>query len=47
MVTIKINSLSCKRCGHKWIPRKADIRICPSCKSPYWDRPKKKGGTKK
>lgn len=20
---------------------KADVRVCPSCKSPYWDKPKK------
>jgi len=33
--------LECKRCGHQWIPRQKEIRICPKCKSPYWDRPKK------
>jgi len=35
---IKIDELICKRCNHKWIPRKREIRICPKCKSPYWDR---------
>ena len=31
------------RCGHEWLPRdKADKpRVCPACKSPNWDRPKK------
>jgi len=39
---IKIKKqLSCKRCGHKWNPRKIEIRICPKCKSPYWDRDRK------
>lgn len=33
--------LECLRCGHKWRPRKSTIRICPKCKSPYWDRPKR------
>lgn len=30
------------RCGHEWLPReKGDRpRVCPKCKSPYWDRPK-------
>jgi hypothetical protein len=32
----------CKRCNHKWLPRKkVQIRICPKCKSPYWDIAKK------
>ena len=38
---ITLPKLSCKRCGYKWIPRKVEIRICPKCKSPYWDREKK------
>lgn len=29
----------CQRCGHKWIPRHENRpKICPKCKSPYWDR---------
>jgi hypothetical protein len=32
----------CERCGHEWIPRDdAQPRICPGCKSPYWDRPRR------
>lgn len=37
---IKIDELKCLRCGHEWIPRKTEIRICPSCKSAWWDKPK-------
>jgi len=33
--------LECKRCGHKWLPRQANVHICPKCKSPYWNVPKK------
>lgn len=47
MVKILKMFLECLRCGHKWIPRgikpkngEVDIRICPKCKSPYWDKPK-------
>jgi len=32
--------LSCCRCGHNWQPRQTEIRVCPKCKSPYWDRVK-------
>ena len=37
---IKIFKLDCKRCKHIWVPRKSEVRICPKCKSPYWDREK-------
>lgn len=30
------------RCGHEWLPRQEGTpRICPKCKSAYWDRPKR------
>ena len=31
------------RCGHEWVPRNKGERpvVCPKCKSPNWDRPKK------
>lgn len=32
----------CTRCGHTWIPRQTEPpKHCPSCKSPYWDRPRR------
>lgn len=33
----------CYRCSHAWRPYNLDEapRVCPKCKSPYWDRPKK------
>jgi len=34
---IMITILECLRCGHKWVPRKIDVRLCPKCKTPYWD----------
>lgn len=37
-VTTEIN---CLRCGHKWIPRKPEVRCCPRCHSIYFDRPRK------
>jgi Zn finger protein HypA/HybF involved in hydrogenase expression len=40
---IKIKKqLKCKRCGYEWNPRKEEVRICPNCKSAYWDKDKRK-----
>lgn len=39
---IKLTYIQCKRCGHKWVPRKPTIRVCPECKSPYWDKDREK-----
>ena len=38
---IEVKSLKCKRCRHSWTPRQKEVRICPKCKSPYWDKDKK------
>ncbi len=48
-----VNAFKCLRCGHEWIPRvelsqlegelKEKPRICPNCKSAYWDLEKKNG----
>ncbi len=37
---VELPSYACLRCGHTWIPRRADKpRRCPKCKTPYWDTP--------
>jgi predicted Zn-ribbon and HTH transcriptional regulator len=43
-VPITVMGYRCERCGHEWVPRgEVDIepRVCPKCKSPYWDRARK------
>lgn len=43
-------TLTCKRCGHKWIPRTDQKpRMCPNrnCRSAYWDRPRQRPYTKR
>jgi predicted Zn-ribbon and HTH transcriptional regulator len=42
-VPITVMGFKCERCGHEWLPRieKQEPRVCPKCKSPYWDTPKK------
>ena len=39
---VEITRLECKRCGHVWIPKQEEVRICPHCKSPYWDKERRK-----
>jgi len=39
MAQIRVSGFKCERCGHIWVPREeATPRVCPKCKSPYWDR---------
>jgi DNA-directed RNA polymerase subunit RPC12/RpoP len=47
MGRIKIDGYICERCNHIWAPRqnsnKDDLpTVCPKCKSPYWNKPRKK-----
>jgi predicted Zn-ribbon and HTH transcriptional regulator len=30
---IKIPTLTCKQCGHQWVPTVPEPRCCPRCKS--------------
>lgn len=43
MAEIMLKGFQCERCGHKWVPRnESDYpTVCPKCKSPYWNKPKK------
>lgn len=44
-VKITVDGFRCERCGHEWAPRTKiteDPTICPKCKSPYWNKPKKR-----
>lgn len=38
-----IKGFECERCGHQWVPREEDVeaRVCPKCKSPYWNKARK------
>lgn len=43
-VPITVMGYRCDRCEHEWIPRgesEGEPRVCPKCKSPYWNRPRK------
>jgi len=33
----------CYRCEYEWRPRDVEEkpRVCPNCKNPYWDKPRK------
>jgi hypothetical protein len=43
IVKITKTGYVCERCKHKWFPRrKSKPVICPKCKSPYWDKKRKR-----
>ena len=42
MAIVRIPMLTCLRCGHRWVPRIPDVRLCARCKSARWDQPKRK-----
>jgi len=42
-VKIEVEGFECERCGHQWIPRgNENPSVCPKCKSPYWNKPRKR-----
>jgi hypothetical protein len=48
MAEITLKGYQCERCGHKWVPREEEYpRVCPRCKSPYWDTPRRMNPKKK
>ena len=36
---IRLQMLTCQRCGWRWLPRKVTVRACPNCHSILWDLP--------
>ena len=42
-VPITVMGYKCDRCTHEWVPRDTgqEPKVCPKCKSPYWNRPRK------
>ncbi len=40
---VLITGNRCYRCSHEWQPLNTnDVpRLCPKCKNPYWDRPRR------
>ena len=49
MGRIQFQGFKCERCGHTWAPRQAldskepvpIPKVCPKCKSAWWDVPRK------
>ena len=45
MAKVLLEGFKCERCGHEWVPREKGVepKVCPSltCKSPYWNKPRK------
>jgi len=39
------NSFNCLRCGYSWIAIKQKPKVCPRCKSYYYDQEKRENRT--
>ena len=40
-VLVTVRRFICERCEHEWVPRRdGEPRVCPKCKSPYWNKPR-------
>jgi len=38
---LELPILRCLRCGRTWYPKRPiEPKVCPKCKSPYWNKPK-------
>ena len=49
MAYVLIEGYMCERCTYRWGSRtgfgvrgQTDPRVCPHCKSPYWNKPRRK-----
>ena len=43
-IPITVMGYRCERCRHEWLPRRNEAqepKVCPKCKSPYWNSSKK------
>lgn len=41
MAKVTLSGWQCERCGHIWLPvSEEEPRVCPRCKSPYWNKPR-------
>jgi DNA-directed RNA polymerase subunit RPC12/RpoP len=42
-IPITVMGYRCERCSHEWVPKdpEKEPSVCPKCKSPYWNRPRK------
>lgn len=45
MARVTLEGFRCERCEHEWVPRDKgqEPTVCPKCKSPYWNKPRKMG----
>lgn len=40
-----METLTCKRCNHAWLPRVLEVKECPKCKSRNWNKSNPEGET--
>lgn len=44
---LTVREQECLRCGHRWLPRVPEVRMCAKCKSAWFDTPRPKAAMKK
>lgn len=50
MAKVQLMGYRCYRCNHEWLPRATSVyepKVCPKCKSAYWDRPRQETSSTK
>jgi predicted Zn-ribbon and HTH transcriptional regulator len=46
-IKLEVWGYRCERCDHEWVPRlDSPPRLCPKCKSAYWDVPRRQSRTR-
>ena len=43
MARITVEGYMCERCTYAWVPKRrtaTEPKVCPKCKSPYWNKPR-------
>ena len=35
-LSVNLSKLKCVKCGHSWVPRMFNPKMCPACKSRTW-----------
>ena len=49
MAIVTVQAYECERCHYRWTPRDTPVsnhitgqpKVCPKCKSPLWNKPRK------
>ncbi len=50
LIKVEVDGYRCDRCQHEWLPKDRQSvqlpTVCPKCKSPYWNVPRREKAAK-